>query len=154
MKQRTIETPIGLLLLVESNDKIIEIRFVESSVVQDESQLLDLAEEQLHAYFSGHRTIFDFPYSQEGTPFQQQVWDALVGIPFATTQSYQQIAEKIQNPKAVRAVGNANNKNHLAIVVPCHRVIGKNRSLVGYAGGLSRKQWLLDHELNVKKRST
>lgn len=103
---------------------------------------------QLEAYFAGTLTDFDLPLSLQGmgTPFQQQVWQALITIPYGETWSYQQLATKINNPKAVRAVGAANGKNPISIIVPCHRVIGKNGTLTGYAGGVDMKQKLLDIE--------
>ena len=101
---------------------------------------------QLNGYFSGTLTQFDLPLAAKGTPFQHQVWQALGEIKYGDTASYADIANAIENPKAVRAVGMANGKNPIAIVVPCHRVIGSNNTLTGYAGGLSRKQFLLNLE--------
>ena len=101
---------------------------------------------QLTEYFEGTRTYFDLPILQQGTDFQQSVWDALKEIPFGKTVSYAYVAKKINNPKSVRAVGAANGKNNVWIIVPCHRVIGSDGSLTGYAGGIERKKWLLDHE--------
>ena len=105
--------------------------------------------EQLIQYFNGERRVFDFPIHQTGTPFQQETWSLLMTIPYGRTISYQQLAIKTGDPKATRAVANANGKNNIAIVVPCHRVIGSNRELIGYAGGLWRKKWLLEHEAKV-----
>lgn len=101
---------------------------------------------QLQQYFAGERQQFSLQLAPTGTRFQQQVWQALCAIPFAHSCSYGTIAQALQNPKAVRAVGAANGRNPIAIVVPCHRVIGANGSLTGYAGGLQRKLWLLQHE--------
>jgi len=101
---------------------------------------------QFDEYFSGKRKIFDLPIKQSGTLFQEKVWNELIKIPFGKTISYLQLSQKIGNVKLIRAVGTANGRNNLAIVVPCHRVIGSDGSLTGYAGGLSRKQWLLEHE--------
>ena len=115
----------------------------------DRHPLLDLAEAQFSEYFGGSRTEFSellCHMSDYGTNFQQSVWQALVAIPFGDTWSYSQLAAHLNNPKAVRAVGAANGKNPLAIVVPCHRVIGANGTLTGYAGGLDKKQWLLAFE--------
>ena len=109
------------------------------------------AVEQLDAYFAGDLTRFDLPLVLTGTAFQLQVWRALADIPFAKTESYGSVAARIGNPKASRAVGMANNKNPLAIVLPCHRVIGSNGSLVGYGGGLWMKEWLLQHEAAVAR---
>ena len=111
------------------------------------------AVEQLEAYFAGELTQFDLPLVPEGTAFQLQVWRALADIPYAKTESYGSVAARIGNPKASRAVGMANNKNPLAIVLPCHRVIGSNGGLVGYGGGLWMKEWLLQHEAAVVERN-
>ena len=104
---------------------------------------------ELTQYFAGQRRQFSLQLAPQGTPFQQQVWQALCAIPFAHSCSYATIANHLQNHKAVRAVGAANSRNPIAIVVPCHRVIGANGSLTGYAGGLSRKMWLLQHESQI-----
>lgn len=111
---------------------------------------LQQASMQLQQYFVGERQHFSLPLAPTGTRFQQQVWQALCAIPFAHSCSYGTIAHYLQNPKAVRAVGAANGRNPIAIVVPCHRVIGANGSLTGYAGGLQRKLWLLQHESNQR----
>lgn len=105
--------------------------------------------EQLIQYFNGQRRIFELPLNQPGTSFQQQTWNLLTAIPFGKTISYLQLAIKTGDPKATRAVANANGRNNIAIIVPCHRVIGSNRELTGYAGGLWRKKWLLDHETKI-----
>ncbi len=105
--------------------------------------------EQLIQYFHGERRKFDLPIHQPGTKFQQDVWHELLSIPFGKTISYQELAIRTGDNKATRAVANANGKNNIAIVVPCHRVIGANRELVGYAGGLWRKKWLLEHEARL-----
>ncbi|MDE3214551.1 MAG: methylated-DNA--[protein]-cysteine S-methyltransferase [Bacteroidota bacterium] len=101
---------------------------------------------QLDEYFEGRRQLFSLPLKQEGTPFQQKVWAALLKIPFGKTISYRELSQRIGDTNAIRAVGRANGKNQLAILVPCHRVIGSDQSLTGYAGGMARKRWLLDHE--------
>lgn len=105
--------------------------------------------EQLIQYFNGQRRVFELPLNQTGTPFQQEVWNLLVTIPFGKTISYLDLARKTGDSKATRAVANANGRNNIAIIVPCHRVIGSNKDLVGYAGGLWRKKWLLEHEMKV-----
>jgi methylated-DNA-[protein]-cysteine S-methyltransferase len=104
------------------------------------------AREQLLAYFAGERRAFDLPLLPSGTPFQQQVWNALREIPFGATRSYRDIALRIGNPNGVRAVGAANGRNPLPIIVPCHRVIGSDGSMTGFGGGLPVKQFLLVHE--------
>jgi methylated-DNA-[protein]-cysteine S-methyltransferase len=108
--------------------------------------VLALAASQLGEYFAGERIAFDLPLAAEGTGFQRLVWDALLQIPFGATRSYGELARAIGRPAASRAVGMANSKNPISIIVPCHRVIGANGTLTGYAGGMRVKQWLLDHE--------
>lgn len=106
---------------------------------------------QLEQYFVGERQQFSVPLAATGTEFQQKVWQALTQIPYGQVCSYQDLANVINNPKAVRAVGMANGKNPISIIVPCHRVIGKNGKLTGYAGGLDSKQWLLEHESDLQR---
>ena len=106
----------------------------------------DAAREQLDAYFAGDLEEFDLPLALHGTEFQRRVWDELARIPFAETISYKELALRLGDPKLVRAVGLANGRNPVSIVIPCHRVIGADGTLVGYGGGLDRKRWLLDHE--------
>lgn len=148
------QSPIGLLKINIQNGFINEINFCDKGdkiiteeilSIEDQS-ILEKCRFQLDEYFSGKRTHFDFPIRQEGTPFQQKVWNELLNIPFGKTVSYLQLSQRIGNVKSIRAAGTANGRNNLSIVVPCHRVIGSNGSLTGYAGGLWRKQWLLEHE--------
>lgn len=143
MCERTIPSPIGSLTLTEENGKITGLRFGGSDAVNDASPILDAVEQQLREYFAGTRRRFDLPLAPKGTPFQRAVWDALCAIPYGETRTYAQIAEAVGNPKACRAVGMANNRNPIAILIPCHRVIGANGSLTGYAGGLDAKKTLL-----------
>lgn len=143
MKTRTIVSPIGALTLTEEAGQITCLRFGGAPGANDVSPLLDEAEAQLQAYFAGVRTTFDLPLAPKGTPFQRAVWDALRAIPCGETRTYAQIAAAVGNPKACRAVGMANNRNPIAILIPCHRVIGANGSLTGYAGGLAVKKALL-----------
>lgn len=110
------------------------------------TRVLDAARAQLGAYFAGTLTAFDLPLAPRGTPFQHRVWRALLEIPYGETVSYAEIARRIGAPDAVRAVGAANGRNPVSIVVPCHRVIGANGALTGYGGGIERKRWLLAHE--------
>jgi AraC family transcriptional regulator of adaptative response / DNA-3-methyladenine glycosylase II len=151
-------TPIGDVLLVADDSGLLELHLPGSFAVRDEAPTasacvpLARAVEQLDAYFAGELTEFDLPLSPKGTAFQLKVWRALADIPYAETESYGSVAARIGNPKASRAVGMANNKNPLAIVLPCHRVIGSNGSLVGYGGGLWMKDWLLQHEAKVAER--
>ena len=108
---------------------------------------------QLQDYFDGKRTTFTFPLNPSGTDFQKKVWEELLNIPFGKTRSYLDLSKKLGDVKAIRAVASANGKNPLWIVVPCHRVIGTDGSLTGYAGGLWRKKWLLEHENPIKQES-
>ena len=141
------QTPAGLLQLQCSDEYIYEVGFVESRTTDDQQHtLLQQCCTQLHEYFSGERTEFSLPVKQTGTAFQQKVWDLLLDISFGKTMSYHQLAVQYGDVKAIRAVAAANGKNRLAIIIPCHRVIGSNGTLTGYAGGLQRKKWLLDHE--------
>ncbi len=143
----TYESPLGTLYLTSNRDALLGVSF--DTVMLDENAanpVLDMAKEQLDAYFNGTLQQFTIPLELYGTAFQQNVWKALCTIPYGRVVSYQDIAIAIGNPKAVRAVGMANNKNPISIIIPCHRVIGKQGSLVGYAGGLEKKQWLLSHE--------
>lgn len=143
-----IDTPVGPLLISGTNEYIEAVNFTEepeTAFPQPPHLLLDCAQ-QLHEYFAGDRKVFELPIQQPGTDFQQTVWDQLTRVPFGQTISYLQLAHRIGNPKSIRAVGTTNGKNQLAIIVPCHRVIGANGMLVGYAGGLWRKRWLLEHE--------
>jgi len=141
-------SPIGILKITGSDGGIESILFTEAI---DESQLADhpLAIEcgvELNEYFNGERTDFTIPLSPKGTLFQQMVWNELVKIPFGKKRSYNDIATAVGSSKMIRAVGSANARNPIAIVIPCHRVIGSDGSLTGYAGGLWRKEWLLEHE--------
>lgn len=144
------DTTIGKLGIAEENGAITELYFSgedgASDVVLEESTLLKEANRQLQEYFAGKRQVFDLPLAPKGSVFQQKVWQALIEIPFGETRSYGQIAKRIGQPKASRAVGGANNKNPLPIFIPCHRVIGANGKLVGYGGGLEIKKTLLNVE--------
>jgi len=145
-----ISSPVGLLKIEQTEEVISAILFTEETGLAPtaalETALLRSCVTQLQEYFAGTRKHFDFPMAQTGTDFQQRVWKNLVTIPFGKTISYNQMAVQLGDAKCIRAAGTANGKNKLSIVVPCHRVIGSNGSLTGYAGGLPRKQWLLEHE--------
>jgi methylated-DNA-[protein]-cysteine S-methyltransferase len=151
------QSPPGILKIIIHDGFINEINFLKEAdkeilenFNEDNSKenqaVVEKCKMQLDEYFSGERKTFDLPIKQSGTLFQEKVWNELVKIPFGKTISYLQLSQKIGNVKSIRAVGTANGRNNLAIVVPCHRVIGSDGSLTGYAGGLSRKQWLLEHE--------
>lgn len=148
MKVYTYPTTIGSVTFGERNGAIsvITTRILKGEYPIEETPLIRMAFLQLEEYLKGNRKIFDFPIEVQGTPFQLKVWDALRNIPYGETRSYKQIAEAIEKPKAVRAVGMANNRNPLLIVNPCHRVIGSNGKLVGYASGLPLKEFLLKLE--------
>lgn len=140
----TYETGLGSVTFIEEDGALLAISMQRSlEGVEKETSLTKEAYAQLSEYLNGKRKTFDLPFKMRGTQFQLQVWNALLDIPYGETRSYKQIAEAIGNPKAVRAVGMANNRNPLLIIVPCHRIIGKNGSLVGYAGGLDKKEFLL-----------
>lgn len=144
----TAETPIGRLTLVEEDGALTEARFganTEDCCVQ-RTPLLDKAVMELYEYFSGQRKQFDLPLKPQGTLFQQKCWQALLAIPYGETRTYGQQAALIGQPKACRAVGMGNNRNPLPVFIPCHRVIGANGRLTGYAGGLSIKEKLLQIE--------
>ena len=147
MLRTTIASPLGTILITANTDAITSIWFIDDSAgASDSSPILDVASVQLQEYFSGERKTFDLPLAPEGTEFQKQVWNALLTIPYGKTVSYLDISRTVGNEKAIRAVGLANGKNPISIVIPCHRVIGSDGSLTGYGGGLWRKEWLLRHE--------
>jgi len=152
------QSPLGLLRIGGTDNYINEISFVDT-LEETTRGPVDLQGpvpplvihciEQLIQYFQGQRRVFDFPIHQSGTEFQQKVWTELTSIPFGKTLSYLDMSRRLGDTKAIRAAASANGKNHVAIVIPCHRVIGSKRDLVGYGGGLWRKRWLLDHETKV-----
>ena len=141
-------SPVGLLKLQCSDKFIKTVNFsdAEGEIQNDEHKLLHACAKQLDEYFAGKRKIFTLSLNQDGTEFQTRIWALLYQIPYGKTISYHQLAKQYGDLKAIRAVASANGKNNLAIIVPCHRVIGSDQSLVGYGGGLWRKKWLLDHE--------
>ena len=158
----SVETPVGLLLLGATSHALCLLEFAAPKrlerqlatlrrcfgmeVVSGTSAILQQARGQLADYFAGHRKQFDLPLDYRGTPFQMSVWQALLEIPYGATCSYGQLAKRVGDPDASRAVGAANGMNHIAIVIPCHRVVNSNGTLGGYGGGLERKQFLLDLE--------
>lgn len=142
-------TPVGIAKITAEDNFITAITITDEEKVpidEPRSALLKMAIDQLSEYFAGKRKKFDLPIKQSGTNFQQQVWQQLLNIDYGTTISYAQLSNQMKSPLAIRAIAAANGKNSLWIVVPCHRVIGSDGSLTGYAGGLWRKQWLLEHE--------
>lgn len=135
------------LYLVATETHLINIQFTQpQKALLQTTELLSMATIQLDEYFQEKRTTFSLPFKLTGTPFQLAVWKELQNIPYGKTTSYKEIAQKINKPKAYRAVGMANNKNPLPIIIPCHRVIGSNGKLIGYAGGLKLKNYLLELE--------
>src|SRR5262245_29831585 len=140
-------TLIGMLRLVSNGTALTQVDWLRGTpdAQQEDVVLLDAAR-QLHAYLSGSLLRFDLPLAPAGTPFQQRVWQALQAIPYGTTMSYSQLAALIDEPGKARAVGHANGRNPIPIIIPCHRLIGSGGDLTGYGGGLERKRWLLDLE--------
>jgi methylated-DNA-[protein]-cysteine S-methyltransferase len=146
-----IDSPLGTIEIIGDENRINAINFVEEKKPSEgvfPKEVMHCAEE-LKAYFEGNLLDFTFNFEQNGTVFQQKVWSGLLKVPYGTTLSYLELSRRLGDEKAIRAVGTTNGKNKLAIVVPCHRVIGSDGSLTGYAGGLWRKDWLLSHERKV-----
>ena len=148
------QSPVGLLKISGTEDCIVEVSFHDTSQKpavrkKNMTPLLIQCIEQLIQYFNGQLQRFQLPLNQPGTVFQKEVWNELTQIPFAKTISYLELARRTGDSKATRAVANANGKNNIAIIVPCHRVIGSNGELTGYVGGLWRKKWLLEHEAKI-----
>lgn len=146
-----MDSPAGKICIAESGGCVTDIFFADERAIEAEkicTPVLEEAAAQLREYFQGKRKVFRLPLAPEGSPFRMKVWNALTKIPYGETRSYKQIAEAVGNAKACRAVGGANNKNPICIVVPCHRVIGADGSLTGYAGGTDKKSFLLELEKN------
>jgi methylated-DNA-[protein]-cysteine S-methyltransferase len=153
MRVLHMDSPVGRITLSSNGQALLGLAFEEERHPRDRSGAIEEADEvlldakrQLEEYFGGWRKSFDLPLEPEGTPFQREVWRALGEIPFGVTISYQDLARRLGKEKAVRAVGMANGRNPISIVIPCHRVIGADGSLTGYGGGLWRKEYLLDFE--------
>ncbi|MES2575559.1 MAG: methylated-DNA--[protein]-cysteine S-methyltransferase [Bacteroidota bacterium] len=154
METAYIKTPLGIAKIVGDENGISVISVADEAIVSAEiPSVLQEAISQLHDYFEGKRSDFTFKLNPVGTEFQQKVWKGLLEIPFGKTMSYLELSKKLGDVKAIRAVASANGKNPLWIVVPCHRVIGTDGSLTGYAGGLWRKKWLLEHENPTTQQS-
>ncbi len=145
-----LETPIGLLQASESQGAIIDVRFAggrdRGLAASDSSPALEKCLRQLREYFSGKRRVFDLRLEPSGTDFEKRVWAEVLKVPFGETSSYGAIASTLGREGAARAVGGANGKNPIVVIIPCHRVLGSGGGLVGYGGGLWRKKWLLGHE--------
>ena len=144
------ESPVGKLCIGEESGVITRVTWskIPREYILEETELILECKKQLEEYFAGKRKTFDLPLVPKGTEFQQKVWKALQEIPYGETRTYGEIAAAIGNPKAARAVGMANNKNPIGILIPCHRVVGANGKLVGYAGGMEKKEFLLELERN------
>jgi AraC family transcriptional regulator of adaptative response/methylated-DNA-[protein]-cysteine methyltransferase len=156
------DSPLGEMVVCASDKGVCLLEFIDGGRVEDEfdqlRQLLgqqivhgrnrhsEQAIQEIDEYFAGRRKVFDVALQMPGTPFQQAVWQALLTVPYGQTTSYQAQSDKIGKPKAIRAVAAANGANRISIIVPCHRIIGKDGSLTGYGGGLPRKRWLISHE--------
>ncbi len=149
---KTYDTVIGKIIIEESEEKISRIEIVNGTEKfdgkEEETELINKTYKELNEYFRGKRKTFDIPLKIEGTEFQKKVWNELLEIPYGETRSYLDIAKRVGNPKASRAVGMANYNNKIIIIIPCHRVIGSNKKLIGYAGGLDVKEKLLKLEQN------
>ncbi len=148
-------SPIGRIKIVADTDCIQAITFIDDSVSTlnnegiESPAIIHQCIDELIDYFNGSRTQFTVPIHQSGTDFQQKVWKELYEVPYAKTMSYAELAKKLGNTKVIRAAASANGKNKIAIIVPCHRIIGSDSNLTGYAWGLARKKWLLQHEFRV-----
>lgn len=154
METAFIESPLGITKIVGDENGIAVISVLsEGDITAIIPKNLKECVSQLREYFEGQRNHFDFKLNPQGTDFQQKVWQELLNIPFGKTMSYLDLSKKLGDVKAIRAVASANGRNPLWIVVPCHRVIGTDGSLTGYAGGLWRKKWLLEHESPSKQQS-
>ncbi len=161
----TMHSPVGELTLLATDDGLAAIDWHDDlghhtdvpdgaavDVAADDHAILRQVVDQLAEYFAGERTDFDLPLAADGTPFQRQAWDALVKIPYGETVSYGEQAAMLGDKNKARAVGAANGQNPIPIIVPCHRVVGSNGKLTGFAGGLDTKAWLLDHEFAVRAK--
>lgn len=162
-----IETPIGTMVACAVEQGICLLEFAErptlekqhtaikkllnGQIVEGESIYFEMLRQQLNEYFERKRKVFSITLVTPGTPFQQSVWKELQNIPFGTTRSYKQQSIALNSLEAIRAVANANGMNRIAIIIPCHRIVGNNGDLIGYAGGLWRKQWLLDFERGIQR---
>ena len=152
---KTIDSPLGALRLFARGDALTGVYLpVQAAPAATPGTLpvLERAAAQLAAYFLGERTAFDLPLAPEGSAFQRKVWEELQKIPFGVTRSYGELAHALEMPTGARAVGSANSRNPISIIVPCHRVIAGSGALTGYAGGMAAKRWLLDHELAALRR--
>lgn len=146
-----MSSPIGPLTLIENDEVLVGLHFGSSEHGSETTLLLLEAKAQLKQYFEGKRRVFDIPFQLEGTEFQMEAWEALMEIPYGETRTYAEQAEIVGDENKARAVGGANNKNPLPIIVPCHRVVGADGALGGYQPGVDKKEWLLNMEQEVLK---
>lgn len=156
MKTHHYHSPLGWIKLCAENEALHSLIFIDEHAKTEDDEpdiFMQACIGQLTAYFDGSLQSFEIPMRYSGTAFQIQIWDELKNVAYGETASYEELSHRIKNPKAIRAVANANAQNKFHLLVPCHRIIGKNGSLTGYAGGLWRKQWLLDHEARVSGKS-
>ncbi len=150
------KTPLGVATVTGDENGITKVSITEESNIEVSTEIpnyLEASVTQLQEYFRGERTDFDLVLNPSGTDFQKKVWEELLNVPFGKTATYLDIAKRLGDAKCIRAAATANGKNPLWIIIPCHRIIGSDGSLTGYAGGLWRKKWLLDHENPVKQQS-
>lgn len=148
------QSPIGNIEIVSDSNSIVELSFTEekgTELTADAPEILRAALKQIAEYFQGSRKSFELKLNAQGTEFQKKVWHQLTQVPYGKTACYGDIALAVGNHKASRAVGGANNKNRIAIIIPCHRIVGADGSMTGYAGGIWRKEWLLQHEKTHKE---
>ena len=142
-----LKTEIGFLKIIASESHLLEVIFLDTNTEKaSPNKITEQTKVQLEQYFTGERKTFDLPLDPQGSEFQKRVWKELAKIPYGTSTSYLDMAERLGDPKVIRAAASANGKNPISIIIPCHRVIGSDGSLTGYAGGLHRKEWLLRHE--------
>ena len=144
-----LDSPLGKIVIKSNEKAVYYLSFEEPDEDENPNELTEIARQEMKEYFDLKRIEFSFPVEQVGTPFQQKVWKELMNIQAGHPISYASLSRRMNNPLAIRAIASANGKNRLAIVIPCHRVIGSSGDLVGYAGGLWRKKWLLDHEAKL-----
>lgn len=153
MMTTVINSPLGFIQIVGNSDGILSLNFTDSSIESQEvPAVLHNAVSQIQEYFSGKRKNFSLRLCPQGTDFQQQVWKLLQQVPHGETISYSQLSDQYGDPKAIRAVASANGKNPILIIIPCHRIVGKNGSLGGFSAELWRKEWLLHHEQNCQQQ--
>ena len=156
MERTSLKTPLGNMILEMDDSGIQRLEFTDQQQPESmasRSSKIQSAVDQINDYFEGNLDRFDLPLAPKGTEFQNKVWQELQKIPFGKTISYQELANRLGDPLVIRAAASANGKNPIAIIIPCHRVIGSDGSLTGYAGGLHRKKWLVEHEQPHKQTS-